>query len=189
MRRFFSTFLAVISLLVTIAFGAGCEEIENKFVYKEVQKISYALGNGRVTKTSQYFCQYEIQEATEQEYLNASNKCNYYDGYYTSGDIQLDKTVEGKNGGEDLTIEELKKYIKQTYYMKVADGWEVDENFHYVERYSYKKIKYTGLIISCINIKFIDKNNFEIKYYDEQAEDFVTQKINSDNYEISYFIE
>jgi hypothetical protein len=188
MKKILSTFLAAITLLVTITFSVGCEEIENRFVYKEVQKVTYALGGNWITRESKYFCEYEIEEVTEEEYLIVGNKyCDNYE-YYTSGKIQRDRTVYEYNIGEKLTLEELEEYTKYAHYIKEIDGGELDENYNYIHTYSYKKITYTNVIISLINVKFIDENTFELKYYDEQVKEFVTQKINSDNYEISYFI-
>ena len=151
-----------------------CGEItSNDQTSVRVQSITYTDGEETISLTSRFRFEYTeeyVGKYTDEEYEDAIEKC------YTSGIIEVNGTVKNQSDyvfNDGHTPEQLSDYVGKTYYV------------HYLGY--YKKITYTAVHISYLDVTFISDDTFEVSYYDYSLKDTLTLRIKTDNYKIVYF--
>ena len=175
-RRIIYLVFCISLILSNLFIFSACNKEKNSEFCK-IQSISYIMDNEEITLYSKIYFNYNVDECSEEEYNNATNKGQQY---YTNGIIQVDGTIKNQgtyvfNNGDN--VDDLQKYIGESHY--------ICNDYHFP--YMYSKITYTDLIVSYLNIKFIDSNTFQLKYYNQNEGDFVTIQIKTTNYKITYF--
>lgn len=176
MKNIFNKITAFLIVICSAFIFTGCKDetpTEPNDGFEKIQSITYILGEDKITLQSKVYFEYTTEETSEEEYNTATNKGVKY---YTTGIIETNGTVKnetpyGFNNGEKP--EDLNALVGTTHY--------------YAEATYYYKLTYTKLTISYLQIKIIDDNTIELKYYNSSKKEFTTKKVKTTNYEITNF--
>lgn len=166
MKKFFSAFLTAILLVFPISLSACSNDGE----WKEIQSITYRTDSGGNTVTSTYWYECQRIEVTQEEYESASSEL--IGSRYEGGKIRTDRKTH---------LNKLSSVIGEYYYLSLP----IYEDTHTV--WEYFKYTYTSVEVRYVEIKFLDDNLFELKYYENG--DYVTIRVLPTSYEITYFTE
>ena len=167
-------FITILLLAVMCFTFVACNNSDKDDSSIQVQQIIYANGADSITLTSRFYFEYTTDLVDAAEYENAAEKLEFP---YTAGIIEVNGTVKHQgsyysNRGE--TPEQLNDYIGKTYYYPADYG-------------NYKKITYTALHLSYLNLTFINDDTFEVSYYDNSLKGTQTLRIKTDSYTVVYF--
>lgn len=172
MKKLFVSFLTLILVVLT---AAGCGSSADKPIYNsakkgewvEIQSITFDMnGSGSSTYTSKYKSEYEAEEITEDEYVNApDDQKKDRDLFVGSYSIEVNR--------QEFVINPS-KFIGKTFY--------------YYYGFHYHKAILTNLTMRYVKIKFLDDSTFELNYYEDLSDEYAkTIRVKPVAYFITYF--
>lgn len=171
MKKFFAVLMAAVLLILPVSLSACSGG------WQEIHSITYTTDTGSKTLTSTYEWNLIRDDISKEEYDSASDDMKYPIGSTISshGIIPIDR---------NSLLSELSKKQGKTYYRCICHINEFEEN---IEVLGYEQVFFDNYEIFFIKIKFIDKSEFEIQYYEN--EEIITKKVFPLSYEITYFDE
>lgn len=176
MKKLFVSFLTLILVVLT---AAGCGSSADKPIYNsakkgewvEIQSITFDMnGSGSSTYTSKYKSEYEAEEITEDEYVNApDDQKKDRDLFVGSYSIEVNR--------QEFVINPS-KFIGKTFYYRLS-GYD---NFYYC------KAILTNLTMKYVKIRFLDDSTFELNYYENLSDEYAkTIRVKPLSYCVTYF--
>lgn len=172
MKKLFSVLMAAILLVLPVSLSACSGG------WQEIQSITYTTSTGSKTLTSTYeWNLIRNDDISKEEYDSVSNEFKYPIGsiIQSYGTIPIDR---------DNFLSELSQKKGKTYYRCICDINEYEES---IEILGYEQVYFDNYDTFFIKIKFVDKSEFEIQYYEN--EEIITKHVFPLSYEITYFDE
>ena len=168
MKKFFAVLMAVVLLILPMPLSACSGG------WQEIQSITYTTDTGSKTLTSNYEWNLIRDDISKEEYDSASNDLKYPIGSTITsyGTIPIDR---------NNLLTKLSQKQGKTYYRCMCN---IDYEGN-IEILGYEKVYFDNYKIFFVNLKSIDKSEFEIRYYEN--EEIITKHVFPLSYEITYF--
>lgn len=181
------SFALTIVLLVSFAVSfTSCSRI----MFKKVQSVSYQPANSSGTEKLQSSCniKFNFESISAEEYDNANgnkwetestgNYFHYYDEYLeqehcfnSKQTINTDKKVNFF--GKDFSPRELEKREGESFFIKFEGN--------------HRKVIILEVEVYYVEIKFVNNDTMELRYYDIMKKETITKRVKTQNYQIIYF--
>ncbi len=181
-------FLISVLILLILPSATACDKQDESTV--RVAQIEYSKGDTTVTLYSRVYYDCTVNEVTAEEYNGATEKFSASEKYTMSHSSYVNICADGTLSDtllpgvdKDKQLDNLENYVYKTWYnhVPVPDFYQTTDKYH--------AVTYTAFTVAYLNILIIDKNTFEVTYYNKSLKQDVTERITTDYYKVTFFVE